>query len=173
MVVVIAVALGIDQATKALALTQLSDGRTVPLGWGVSFELIFNPGVAFGLGAGLGLPFRLAVTAGAIALAAWVITLALRGTRTRGLPLLAVAAGGALGNVWDRLTRAEDGVLSGEVVDFIAVDSFAVFNVADVFTTTGLLGWVALLILRPAPQTTPDNADQPRPLIPESKETPR
>ncbi len=72
----------------------------------------------------------------------------LRGQSMGATALLAAAAGGAIGNLWDRTTRAETGPLSGEVVDFIAVDWFAIFNVADIFTTLGLLGWAALYLLR-------------------------
>ena len=63
----------------------------------------------------------------------------------RGLPAIAsaeshrvrrwdaVILGGALGNLIDRVARADDGPLSGQVIDFIDVSWYAVFNVADIF----------------------------------------
>jgi signal peptidase II len=45
--------------------------------------------------------------------------------------------GGAIGNLADRLLRAEDRFLSGEVIDFIDVSWYAVFNVADMFVVCG------------------------------------
>jgi signal peptidase II len=50
--------------------------------------------------------------------------------------------GGICGNLGDRLFR-EPGPLRGLVVDFIAVDYFAIFNVADAFITCSV---IALLI---------------------------
>jgi signal peptidase II len=55
--------------------------------------------------------------------------------------LLSAVLAGALGNLFDRITRAEDGPLSGHVVDFIAVEWFAVFNVADILTVCGMIAW--------------------------------
>ncbi len=49
--------------------------------------------------------------------------------------LLAAVLGGAIGNLADRVLRAEEGLFSGTVVDFIDVSWFAVFNVADMFVT--------------------------------------
>jgi len=49
---------------------------------------------------------------------------------------LAFAAGGALGNLWDR-------VATGVVIDFLHLSHWPVFNVADSFITCGavMLGW--------------------------------
>ena len=72
--------------------------------------------------------------------------------RTSPIPdtiFLAIATGGAIGNIWDRISRATDGPLTGEVVDFIAVDWFAIFNVADIFTTCGIAAWALTTLLRP------------------------
>lgn len=45
--------------------------------------------------------------------------------------LLGVIAGGAIGNLFDRMTM-------GSVVDFIAIADYPVFNVADIGITVGL-----------------------------------
>ena len=58
--------------------------------------------------------------------------------------------GGALGNLVDRLFRADDGPLSGEVIDFIDVTWYAVFNVADIFVVCGCVafGVYEVMVLR-------------------------
>lgn len=144
---IVAAAFTVDQLTKAWALSYLGDGRIVELMLGARLELAFNPGVAFGLGGTIGTPLVLALVAIAVALAVWVIVRAVRGSGLAGTAFLAVAAGGAFGNIWDRTSRANDGPLTGEVVDFIAVDWFAIFNVADIFTTCGIAGWALMSVL--------------------------
>ena len=143
----IAAAFAIDQLTKAWALSFLGNGEEIELGLGVSLRLVFNPGVAFGLGGDVGAPLVVGIMALTTGLLAWIVVRAVRGRNMGPTALLAVAAGGAIGNLWDRTTRAHTEPLSGEVVDFIAVDWFAVFNMADVFTTLGLIGWAVLLLL--------------------------
>mgnify|MGYP001759380705 FL=1 len=54
---------------------------------------------------------------------------------------LALVAGGALGNLCDRLFR-EPGFWFGHVVDYISVGSFAVFNLADAAITVGVVVFV-------------------------------
>ena len=82
------------------------------------------------------------------ALMGWICVRLARGDRVAGTVFLAVAAGGAAGNLWDRISRADDGPLTGHVVDFIAVDWFAVFNVADIFTTSGIALWALTSAIR-------------------------
>lgn len=138
----------LDQATKQLALAQLTPGRRVPVagGW-LGWELTFNPGGAFGLPAPSW--FFLVVTVA-------VVAIVLRNLpRTRD-PMQAAALGlllaGALGNVVDRLLRPGDATdpryLHGHVVDFIALELPVIgpwprFNVADVAIT---LGFVLLVL---------------------------
>ena len=45
--------------------------------------------------------------------------------------------GGAIGNVCDRLFRSGNGFLRGEVIDFIDLQWWPVFNVADIAITVG------------------------------------
>ena len=72
--------------------------------------------------------------------------------RIRRHPLaVGLIVGGALGNITDRLLRGE-GWLRGGVVDFIDVQWWPIFNVADIAVTTG----GALLLL-----TSFFGADQP------------
>lgn len=147
----VAGAFAIDQLTKAWALSSLDNGEEIELGLGVSLRLVFNPGIAFGLGGDFGAPLVIGIMALTTALLTWIAIRVIRGRNLASTALLAIAAGGAIGNLWDRTTRAQTGPLSGEVVDFIAVDWFAIFNMADVFTTLGLLGWAILLLQRDRP----------------------
>ncbi|MCB1027813.1 MAG: signal peptidase II, partial [Microthrixaceae bacterium] len=62
---------------------------------------------------------------------------------------------GALGNLLDRLFRANDGLLSGKVVDFVAVTWYAVFNVADVFVVVGAIALLWLEFRRPVAAVDP------------------
>lgn len=157
---VIVAAFTTDRLTKAWALSFLAQDRIVELGLGIRLELVFNPGVAFGLGGSLGPPLVIGLIAICTALIGWILVRAVRGTGSVGTTFLALAAGGAIGNVWDRISRAENGPLTGEVVDFIAVDWFAIFNVADIFTTCGIAAWALTLIVRrprDQPATLPDS----------------
>jgi signal peptidase II len=162
-VLAIAAAFAIDQLTKAWALTALGGNTVIELGLGVRLELVFNPGVAFGLGGNLGPPLVIGLIVVSAALATWVLVRAARGDNTLGTTFLALAAGGAVGNVWDRISRATHGPLTGEVVDFIAVDWFAIFNVADIFTTCGIAAWALTALVRPgkAAATHPTSVNPP------------
>lgn len=139
----------LDQATKAWALSALSDGSVIPFLPTIQLELFFNPGVAFGIGAEVGAPMVVGLILVVAALVGWICVRLVRGGNPIGTVFLALAAGGAAGNLWDRISRSEDGPLTGHVVDFIAVDWFAIFNVADIFTTCGIALWAVTSALRP------------------------
>lgn len=143
-----AAALALDRLSKAWALASLSDGTVIPLVPTVRLELFFNPGVAFGIGADVGAPLVVGLMILIAALFGWITVRLIRGTDLTGTIFLAIAAGGALGNLWDRISRAQNGPLTGHVVDFIAVDWFAIFNVADIFTTCGIALWALTVALR-------------------------
>lgn len=138
---VLLAAIAIDAVTKAIAVRELADGRTIGLVPTISLHLVFNPGVAFGAGASAGPPLRGLLLALLAALLGWVVRRVVVGAPLIGTLALAVAAGGGAGNVLDRIGTGA-GFLSDPVTDFIAVDWFAVFNIADVFTTCGIALWV-------------------------------
>lgn len=146
---VFAPAVALDQLTKRWALDALGDGRAIELVPSVRLELTFNPGVAFGMGAAVGSPLAFALLAVVLALLSWVVVRTIRNPSITATAFLAVVAGGATGNMWDRISRADDGPLSGHVVDFIAVDWFAVFNVADILTTCGIAAWAVVITIHP------------------------
>jgi signal peptidase II len=150
--VAVAAAFGIDQGTKAWALSFLGSERQIDLGLRVSLRLVFNPGVAFGIASTVGAPLVIGIMVLTATLLVWVAVRSVRGSGRLATTLLALTAGGALGNVWDRTVRAEQGPLTGHVVDFIAVDWFAIFNVADIFTSLGLTGYVIVSALQNRPR---------------------
>jgi signal peptidase II len=141
--VIVAVAVVIvDQLTKRWALHALAH-RDIHLVWTLQLNLTFNSGMAFGRGKGLG------PVIGVLALV--VIVAMLVSLRRSGSRLAAVGVGlvigGALGNVLDRLFRGDTGFLQGAVVDFIDVQWWPVWNVADMGVVIGgiLLVVVSLL----------------------------
>lgn len=114
---------------KAWADQQLV-GTDVSLGV-LTLRLAYNPGVAFGLGAGAAPGLVLALTMGiSVILAAAVLT--------HRLPFFggSLVLGGALANVIDRLP-------DGRVTDYLSVGWWPTFNLADVAIVSG----AALLVL--------------------------
>jgi len=148
-VAVAVVVLAFDQLTKTWAVNALDDGHDIDLFWTLRFHLTFNGGMAFSQGRGLG------PVIGVIAIV--VIAVLLVSLRRSGSTLGAVAVGlvvgGATGNIVDRLFRSgRDGFLSGEVIDFVDLQWWPVFNVADAAVVIG--GGLLLLstALTPGPQ---------------------
>ncbi len=130
--VTVAMVVLLDQVTKAIALDALAGGRIIDLVWTLRFNLTFNYGMAFSAGTGVG-PLIGTV---ALAVAAWVARLGWRAALPSHAVVLGLVCGGALGNVVDRLFR-EDGWMRGGVVDFIDLQWFPVFNLADSAITLG------------------------------------
>lgn len=130
---VAAAVVALDQLSKAAARSALVPGEPVTLVPGVmDLSLVYNTGAAFSLGEGGGPLFVL--LAAAILVAGLVVA-----WRRADVPLplvLAVAAvaGGGVGNAIDR-------VALGAVTDFFKTTfvDFAVFNVADIFVTCGVV----------------------------------
>jgi signal peptidase II len=123
----------VDQATKHWALNRLSDDRTIDLVGSLRFNLAFNEGMAFSQGQGLG---RL------ISLVAIVVVVVLLWRPSAQLiPSVATGAivGGAVGNVIDRAFRGDKGFLLGGVVDFIDLQWWPIFNIADMGVVVGAL----------------------------------
>ena len=141
---VTAIAVVLDQATKELAVRALARGRMMDLlgdGWGL--QLTYNSGGAWGFGAPYW--FFLVVTV-------VVIVIVVRNLpRAQTLPTAtayALLMAGALGNALDRIMRVGDPgdprFLHGHVVDFLAMElpfygAFPRFNLADVTITSGFV----------------------------------
>jgi signal peptidase II len=138
-VAVAALVVLVDQLTKTWAVNSLGDGHDVDVVWTLRFHLTFNGGMAFSQGRGLG------PVIGVIAIV--VVVVLLLSLRRTGSAVAAVAVGlvvgGAAGNIIDRLFRSGRGFLGGEVVDFIDLQWWPVFNVADAAV---VIGGVLLLV---------------------------
>jgi signal peptidase II len=121
----------IDQLTKAWALRALDD-RNIDVFWTLQFNLAFNTGMAFSQGRGLG------PVIGVVALLVVVVLLVRLGREGGRWAILGtgLVLGGALGNIADRMFR-DEGWLRGAVVDFIDLQWFPIFNVADMAITVG------------------------------------
>jgi signal peptidase II len=151
-----AVVLAADQLSKFLVVRNLAGRPPVRL-IGSLLELRYatNSGGAFSLLTGAPLFFALMAVAviGGILYA---------GRRARGLPVqlaLGLLLGGALGNLIDRLLRGEV-PLRGEVVDFVKIGWWPVFNLADSCIVTGGLLLAFLLSRAERPPTHEGGAER-------------
>jgi signal peptidase II len=135
-----AAAVGVaDQLTKVWALAALDEGRVIDLVGSLRLRLTFNDGSAFGLGAGR----TTLVALIAIAVSAVVLRFGMRATTGAWAIGFGLVLGGAVGNLVDRAVRDGEGFLGGRVVDFVDLQWWPVFNVADV----AIVGGVGLLLL--------------------------
>ena len=133
-----AAVVALDQVTKALVRGSLVPGKPVTLIPHVmDLSLVYNTGAAFSMGEGKGLLFVL-VAAG-IALGCAVLAWREDDVPVPLVVTLGCVAGGGVGNAIDR-------VVAGKVTDFFATTfmDFAVFNVADIFITCGVI--IALVL---------------------------
>ena len=151
---VAALVVAVDQVTKWLALEALED-RDIDLVWTLRLHLVHNSGAAFGLGQGLEI-----VIAAVALLFVIVVAWASWGGHRLSLPpvLLGMILGGAVGNLADRAARADDGILSGAMVDFIDLQWWPVFNAADAAIVVAgvILVLTAPRYRRPLPVDEPD-----------------
>lgn len=131
-IAIAAIVLVVDQITKAWAQHALADGHTVHLVGSLRLNLIYNSGMAFSRGRGLG------PVIGVLALVLIVVMLAsLRREGSRAARVaLGLVIGGAAGNIVDRLVRG-GGFLRGRVIDFLDAQFWPVFNVADIAVSVG------------------------------------
>ncbi|MBA3605562.1 MAG: signal peptidase II [Actinomycetota bacterium] len=163
----------VDQVTKHWAVNALADDRTIDLVGSLRFNLAFNKGMAFSQGLGFG---PLIAVVGLVVIVVLLVSVG-RATSPLYPAAVGLIVGGAVGNIIDRLLRGE-GWLRGGVVDFIDLQWWPIFNVADMCVTVG----GALLLLstihgaRPAPSSSSptasdvtgdasaDEADEPDPV---------
>jgi len=142
-----AAVLALDRITKVLAERSLQDGPVELIPGVLDLRYTTNPGGAFGLFGGI--PWLFVAISAAVIIA---IVLA-----SRQLPATASAVGlglvlgGAMGNLIDRAIRGPG--FSGEVVDFIDLQVWPIFNLADSAIVVG----AAVLLLsgfrrQPAPR---------------------
>jgi signal peptidase II len=139
-----AAVVALDQLSKWLVVRHLGGGRPLRLlGSFLQLRYTTNSGGAFSLLTGAPLFFALTATV----IAGGIVYAARRAEGRLLLFALGLLLGGALGNLLDRLLRG--GVpLHGEVVDFVKVGPWPVFNLADSCITIGGL-LLAFLLSRP------------------------
>ncbi|MEA3019840.1 MAG: signal peptidase [Actinomycetota bacterium] len=122
----------VDHATKWWAQRTLADHDIHIVGT-LRLHLVQNGGGAFGLGSRFSPLFAIA------ALTIVLIVFSSGGGFTSRLSQVAVGLvlGGAVGNLLDRVLRDGHGFLGGRVVDFIDVQWWPVWNVADMGISIG------------------------------------
>ena len=120
----------LDAITKYLAFFYLKN--PISLIWDfLSLKLLFNPGIAFGVT--LHQPFLKVLT---ICLILWIFYYYFTEERKKKSLLIDSAfwciLAGAIWNWFERIFR-------NEVIDFISVQYFSIFNIADVLITLGAI----------------------------------
>ena len=129
---VAAVVVIVDQATKAAVVANVALGSDDPFFPGLSITYVRNSGVAFGALAGGGaIVWVLTV----VALAGLLVYFALHADRRLLWLPVGMIAGGALGNLADRARV-------GYVIDFIDPVLWPAFNVADICIVVGILAFL-------------------------------
>ena len=126
-----------DRVTKIFAERTLQDGPVELIPGVLDLRYTTNPGGAFGLFGGI--PWLFATISAAVIVAIVISSRKLPATSSAiGLGLV---LGGAVGNMIDRAIRGP--AFSGEVVDFIDLQVWPIFNVAD---SAIMIGAAILLI---------------------------
>jgi signal peptidase II len=140
LLVVAAVVLVADVVSKVLVVADVGRGDHIHLlGHYLQITNTRNSGAAFSVGTRATIVF----TAVAVVVVAVILRAAAR-LRSRGWAVcLGLLLGGALGNLSDRVFRAP-GVFRGEVVDWLQLPHWPVFNLADSAIVVG--GVVAVLL---------------------------
>lgn len=123
----VAAVVGADQGSKVLLRSRLRQNRSVRVGKGVRLHHVVSHGWLRGVASPvwLLLIWSVAVVSGLIVLGSGAYSEDVAQTG------VAVALGGATGNLLDRLLR-------GHVVDFIGIGAWPVFNVADAGIVAGI-----------------------------------
>jgi len=146
--------IGLDQATKALVVATIEGKPPIHLiGQVLTIDVSRNSGAAFSFAPAATVLF----TCLAVAIAVLLVTKVPRLRSTGWAAALGLLLAGAIGNLCDRLMRAP-GIGRGAVVDFIDLQHFATFNVADSCLTCGAV-LAILLSVRGVPITdrSPDH----------------
>ena len=140
-----------DQLTKFIVSERLSLGDSVHIVGPFSIHHVHNSGIAFGLFSNA-TPIVTALTA--IAVGWMLLFFARSGARHPILPIaLGLLIGGAASNLLDR-------VRLGHVTDFLDVEFWPAFNLADTFIVLGVMILLVALLLpqrrRPRPRPVTD-----------------
>jgi signal peptidase II len=139
-----------DQLSKWWAIESLTGGRTIDIVGSLRLNLAMNYGSAFSVAEGRGALISLL----ALAIVGVLLASGRQATRPLAAVSIGLVVGGAIGNLIDRALRDGDGFLGGGVVDFIDVQWWPIFNLADSAIVVGAI----LLFFT---QLREDDADAP------------
>ena len=154
----------LDQLSKHWAINSLSLGNPRHVFGSLQWNLTFNSGMSFSKGQGAGPVIGVLAIIVAVSL-----LLSLRKGAGRLLTLaVGLIAGGAIGNVADRLFRGS-GFMRGKVIDFVDVQWWPIWNVADMGVVVGgILMALALVLERRVPTLAISEAAGPEAAAPET-----
>ncbi len=136
------VLLVLDQLSKHWAVSTLDAGNPEHVVWTLQWNLAYNTGMAFSQGRSLGPVIAIAAVGVVVVLVASIARTDRRSARLAAGLLI----GGALGNLTDRMFRGE-AWLRGGVVDFIDVQWWPIFNVADMGVSIGAVLLAASMVM--------------------------
>lgn len=146
--------LTLDQLSKWWAVNALDD-RIIDLVGSLRLRLTYNHGAAFSISQGRGALISLL----AIVVVGVLVFSGRQATRPLPAVALGMVLGGAIGNLADRAFRQGDGVLGGGVVDFIDLQWWPIFNVADMGVVCGAVLLIAASWREPE-ESEPDPSRQ-------------
>ena len=130
-----------DFLTKVWALSALTPSPRQIFGTYLQFILVKNSGAAFSFATGFTIFFSLLALAVVVAISYY----APRITSQGWLVALGLLLGGVLGNLTDRIFR-QPSFLNGNVIDWIQIPHWPVFNLADsAITVASLLAFILSL----------------------------
>ncbi len=137
-------AYGLDQLSKFLVVSNLSEGEVVPvLGNVLQLQFVRNPGAAFSLASGQTWIFTIIATAVIV----FIIWFARRIRSLSWAVVFGLLLGGVMGNLTDRYFRSP-GFPEGHVVDFIYTPWMlpAIYNVADIAIVSSMCLFMILTL---------------------------
>ena len=138
-ILILSLTILLDQLTKYIAFIVLfKEKQVLIINHYLNFRPVWNDGISFGMLQGYGNLGRISFIIIAISISSWIIIYS-RKLNIIGFVGYNMIAGGALGNVIDRL-------IHGKVIDFIDVHykeyHWPTFNMADSFIFIGVLLFV-------------------------------
>jgi signal peptidase II len=148
---VVALLVAFDQVTKAWAASALADGPKYVIGHSIGFELTRNSGSAFSRFQG----YTPILAVGAVIVTVFLVRTMRRTHDAWTVVGLVLILAGAAGNLCDRIFRSP-GFMRGEVVDFVKLGPWPLFNVADSCLTIGAIVLAVRMLLAPTNDPTSD-----------------
>jgi signal peptidase II len=139
-----------DRVTTSLAMSHLHDVRHV---WGpFGLALTFNSGFAFSLFSGRAFVVTVLLCVGVV-----VVAVVVAQVRTVTLAVgSGLVLGGAVGNLSERIVGGH----GGQVPDFITLDYWPTFNVADACVTIGVIILVVAFLFGGRPAVERSKAEE-------------